>query len=94
VVHSGIFTQFYHVKLILAHGIIKISKFSIKIDLIQKLSNIFRLQILILYAISHILMQKLKHDIFLTVFYKYLLSSVSLTLKQKIFVNSKNVFLQ
>jgi hypothetical protein len=42
------------------------SNFSIKIDLIQKLSNIFRneLQILILYAISHILMQKFKHEIF------------------------------
>jgi hypothetical protein len=46
------------------------SKFSIKIDLMQKLSNIFRngLQILILYAISHILMQRFKHDFFLNSF--------------------------
>jgi hypothetical protein len=37
-----------------------------KIDLIQKLCNIFRngLQILLLYAISHILMQKFKHEHF------------------------------
>lgn len=41
------------------------SRFSIKIDLIQTLSNIFRngFQKLILYAISHILMQKFKHEI-------------------------------
>jgi hypothetical protein len=48
------------------------SNFSIKIDLIQKLSNIFRngLQTLILYAI--ILMQEFKDNFFLTVFfYKY-----------------------
>jgi hypothetical protein len=40
--------------------------FPLKIDLIQKLSNIFRngVQILILYAISHTLMQKSKRDFF------------------------------